>query len=643
MLWLEELIEAYADEYRSESKTRRKNARRPGDYKNRLARLYTALKRSKERQMTTRHLEDYHRQVKNLSYFAFRSQDAAVIAQICGQILPELVRLDLALFLPGQKNELSRDFLDYMKTEQSGGICSRPLLELYQAYRHYVIQYKIMDLVPSRPEMEFPETMAMNRRFILHVGPTNSGKTFHALERLKEASCGIYLGPLRLLALEVYERMTEFHVPCTMLTGQECIASEHSQVTASTIEMADFTADYDIAVIDEAQMAADPDRGHCWTRALLGIKAQEIHVCMSPSAEPVVTHLISLCGDSCEIRRYERKTELVCEEQPFSFPDDVRPGDALVVFSKKAVLDIAGRLEEHGIRASVIYGSLPPEIRRRQMRLFTSRKTNVVVATDAIGMGLNLPVRRIVFIQTEKFDGNCQRGLSVPEIRQISGRAGRYGIFNTGYVTAMGADSLAYIKERFEAPEPPIHIVSLGFPQILLNLEEPLDVLLQVWKSVEPSPPFEKINIEEPLALYAQAQRHRDDIYGFEDKHVLYRMITCPIDVKDWQVVSQWLDYCKNYPAAPSLCHPDRSSGSKKGIQKFETYYKKLDLYYQFSHRFGKMIDEEWLQKEREKTEAAIMQLLSKGKKSYIARCQYCGRMLPVGYGYRICERCRGR
>ena len=120
-------------------------------------------------------------------------------------------------------------------------------------------------------------------------------------------------------------------------------------------------------------------------------------------------------------------------------------------------------------------------------------------------------------------------------------------------------------------------------------------------------------------------------------------MITCPIDVKDWQVVSQWLDYCKNYPASPSLCHPDRNSGSKKGIQKFETYYKKLDLYYQFSHRFGKIIDEAWLQKERERTEAAIMQLLSKGKKSYISRCQYCGRMLPVGYGYRICERCRGR
>lgn len=640
MLWTEELIDAYLEEYRAESRQRRKNAKRPRDYKSRMDKLGKALKRAKAGQMTTRYLEDYHRQIKNLSYFAFRSQDGAAIREVSEQLIPELVRLDLALFLPAQKEELSRDFLDYLKTERPGELCAKPLLELYQSYKTYIIQYKIMDLVPSRPEMEFPETMVMSRHFILHIGPTNSGKTFQALERLKTADCGVYLGPLRLLALEVYERMQEFHVPCTMLTGQECIADDNSRITASTIEMADFSSEYDVAVIDEAQMTADPDRGHCWTKAILGIKAREIHVCMSPAAEQVVTHLISLCGDDFEIRRYERKTELVCETEAFRFPEDVQPGDALVVFSKKAVLDVAGRLEENGIKASVIYGSLPPEIRRRQMKLFTSRKTNVVVATDAIGMGLNLPVRRIVFIQTEKFDGNTKRGITVPELKQIAGRAGRYGIFNTGYVTAMGEEALAYIRERFDEPEKAIRTVSLGFPQILLKLDEPLDVLLKVWKSVEPSAPFEKIKIDEPLALYSQAERHKNSIYGFEDKQILYRMITCPIDVKDWQVVSQWLDYCRNYPAGPALAHPGRNAGTKKGIQKFETYYKKLDLYYQFSHRFGKVIDEKWLAREREKTEAAIMQFLSKGKKNYIARCQYCGRMLPVGYNFRICERC---
>lgn len=236
----------------------------------------------------------------------------------------------------------------------------------------------------------------MHRHFILHIGPTNSGKTFRSLERLKLAANGVYLGPLRLLALEVFEQMQKYHVPCTMRTGQECIEEDGSRVMASTIEMADFDENYDIAVIDEAQLVADPDRGHSWTKAILGLRAPEIHICMSPAAEAVICHLIDLCEDTYEVERYERKTKLLCENKAFVFPDDVRQGDALIAFSKKSVLDVAGRLEEVGVNASVIYGSLPPEIRRRQMHLFHKKKTKVVVATDAIGMGLNLPVKRIV-------------------------------------------------------------------------------------------------------------------------------------------------------------------------------------------------------------------------------------------------------
>ena len=220
---------------------------------------------------------------------------------------------------------------------------------------------------------------------------------------------------------------------------------------------------------------------------------------MSPAAEQAVLHLIGLCQDTFEIVRYERKTKLVCEEEPFIFPEGVRDGDALIVFSKKSVLDVAGRLEARGIAASVIYGSLPPEIRRRQMKLFTSGKTRVVVATDAIGMGLNLPVERIVFIQTDKFDGISRRPLTVPEVLQIAGRAGRYGLYETGYVNAMGENALDFIRERFGQKEEPIQNVSLGFPQVLLDMEEPLDVILNVWSSVEPSRPFEKVSIEDTL------------------------------------------------------------------------------------------------------------------------------------------------
>ena len=414
-------------------------------------------------------------------------------------------------------------------------------------------------------------------------------------------------------------------------------------MTASTIEMADFDENYDIAVIDEAQMVTDPDRGHSWTKAILGIRAGEIHICMSPAAEQAIIHLIELCGDDYEVERYERKTALICEDEPFVFPDDVRKGDALIVFSKKSVLDVAGRLEEQKINASVIYGSLPPEIRRRQMHQFNRGKTKVVVATDAIGMGLNLPVRRIVFLQAEKYDGVSRRPLLVSEIKQIAGRAGRFGIYDSGYVTAMGEEALQYIRQRYDAKEDPVSQVNLGFPQILLDIEAPMDELLKIWHDVTPTEPFVKENIDEALYLYDQAKRCREMIDGFENKHVLYRMITCPIDIKDRFVVSLWLMYCKTYTADVSLEKPVLFRDRSRGIMQYETYYKQLDLYYQFSHRMQKVIDEEWLEREREKTEMAIMRYLTKGKYKYIARCKYCGKLLPLGSAFQVCDRCYRR
>ena len=103
---------------------------------------------------------------------------------------------------------------------------------------------------------------------------------------------------------EVFEQMQKYHVPCTMRTGQECIEEAGSRVTACTIEMADYDENYDIAVIDEAQLVADVDRGHSWTKAILGLRAKEIHICMSPAAEQVICHLIELCGDDNEVDRY---------------------------------------------------------------------------------------------------------------------------------------------------------------------------------------------------------------------------------------------------------------------------------------------------------------------------------------------------
>ena len=643
MIQKKKLNQFYIEQYERAGRKKPKKPVKEAGMQARISKIQKTLKSARPGQINIRTLEELHRQLKNMASYAYRRNKEELLKSLNEEMLPRLMELDLGMLLTEQKEGLNGEFLAWVRRTMPCAICQDPMFTLYPKFRQYKVKNKILELVPARPEMEFAEVRELARHFILHIGPTNSGKTFQALERLRQAKNGTYLGPLRLLALEVYEQMHGAGVPCTMRTGQECIEEENSRVTASTIEMADFDENYDIAVIDEAQLVADTDRGHSWTKAILGLRAEEIHICMSPAAEQVVCHLIQLCDDTFEVRRYERKTELVCEDRPFAFPDDVQEGDALIAFSKKSVLDVAGRLEEAGIASSVIYGSLPPEIRRRQTRMFNEGMTKVAVATDAIGMGLNLPVRRIVFMQTDKFDGVSRRPLRIPEVKQIAGRAGRFGIYDKGCVSALGERELEYIRTLYRADEEPLTEVNLGFPQVLLDIDAPLDELMKIWYSVTPSEPFVKENIDEALYLYEQAKRYKNQIDGFENKHLIYKMITCPIDIKDRRVVMLWLDYCRTYTADVSLEKPAFYRDRKGGIAQYETYYKQLDLYYQFSRRMQKELDEEWLAKQREKTEMRIMSYLTRGKQNYIARCKYCGRLLPLGSPFQVCDDCFGK
>ncbi len=640
MIEKEIIISFYREQYDVDLSERRKGSVRFSNVEDRAYNLRKSMHQANPRRISLNVLDEYHKQIRNIYAYARWKNKQKIVDLVQKELIPELVRLDIGVLPLNQKNEVDQEFLDWLSEKRSGMICRRALFMSYPAYKEEIIRAQMTGLVPTRPEMEFPEALEMQRHFTLHIGPTNSGKTYQALERLKTAKNGIYLGPLRLLALEVYERMKEMQVPATMLTGQEYIADQNSRVTAATVEMADLDRYYDVAVIDEAQLMADPDRGHSWTRAILGLKCREIHICASPAAEDVLKHLITLCNDTYTLNVYERKTTLAFEGTPFHFPEDVRQGDALIVFSKKSVLDVAGRLEESGIEASVIYGSLPPEIRRRQMHLFTEGKTRVIVSTDAIGMGLNLPVRRIVFLQVSKYDGIRQRLINTAEVRQIAGRAGRFGLYDTGYITGGDEEALEYLEKTYEKEEPKVKRVNLGFPQVLLDIDEPLDEILKVWHAETPIEPFEKENVDEALFLYDKAEKVRCRIADFDDKRLLYRMISTPVDIKDRQVVALWLDYCTSYTADVSLRKPSLSKRDKNGLAKYETYYKQLDLYYQMSYRLGKVMDEKWVRREREKTENTIMRYLLKDKANYIKRCSICGRMLPIDYPYRYCERC---
>ena len=511
----------------------------------------------------------------------------------------------------------------------------KSLYEIYkEEYMQYLVGQRIEELMEAEPEKQYPEARGMKRPFILHIGPTNSGKTYQALQRLRQAYHGIYLGPLRLLALEVYDRMTASGIPCSMITGEEAIRTPGSFVQASTVEILDIRESYDIAVIDEAQMMADENRGSFWTRAILGLRAEEIHVCCSGTAENLLTRMIDRCGDEYEIVRHERNTKLEFIPRRYDMSVDVEPGDALIAFSKKNVLAIAATLEGRGIKASVIYGNLPPQTRQEQVRLFTEGVNQVVVATDAIGMGINLPIRRIVFMNSMKFDGTDKRRLEAEEIRQIAGRAGRYGYYDVGYVQS--AVDVEYIGKKLNEELYPLTRARVGFPEVLLDIDMEMDEIIEAWEKTRDLPMYDKISMDESVKKYRYLKNYRKKLDYIGDRKFVLSLITCPFDVKDREVLRLWLKYCEK-PMEPRQCPMLPYDFSLEGL---ETYYKQLDLYTQFSGRMNWETDKEEIAVNREWAQHEIGELLKEDKGQFEKKCIRCGKVLPWDYAFGICQDC---
>ena len=556
-------------------------------------------------------------------------KNCASMKEFCGA----LARKDLE-YLSG----LSLEELEHVLRMQGirRYLLTNSLDRAYQLfYIPKTIKKGIRESVNQKPEEEYPGAREMKRRFILHVGPTNSGKTHDALERLKECGHGAYFGPLRLLALEVYDKLNSEGLACSMITGEETLEVPGAVCQACTVEMLNDHDYFDIVVVDECQMVADPYRGHNWTRAVLGLRAEEIHLCMAPEAEDIIVQMIKRCGDQFRVVRHKRNTRLTLETKPYNLKRDLRKGDALIVFSKKSVLALAAHLENEGTHCSVIYGSLPPATRREQVRRFLAKETDVVVSTDAIGMGLNLPIRRIVFVETRKFDGVGKRTLNPEEIKQIAGRAGRYGLYDEGFVTAI--DELEVIRDGLSRLPIPIMKAYVGFPEQLLNLPAEIDTLVKIWASMDTPSIYEKMEVDELLSLYMTFEHvHQDDMDTFTRQEI-YKLITCSIDIDNKMVMDLWKDYCRDYRDADELEFP-YSPGDD--LRDLESYYKMLDLYFQFSRKAGLPVQTGNLNEERRHTEEEISRILKTECASYSRKCSACGRELSWDYPFSVCEKC---
>ncbi len=305
-------------------------------------------------------------------------------------------------------------------------------------------------------EIVLPQRRVEPETVVAHLGPTNSGKTYHALEFLKEQGRGVYAGPLRMLAQEAYRRLAaeigEEHVG--LVTGEERI-NEHAPIICCTVEMAPSSGE--VLVLDEVQWADDEERGSAWTRLLLAGDYRHILVLGALDAEPLVRHAFP----DIEIKVFQRKLplEFVGERALRS----VTPGTVLVAFSRKAVLALAG--EANRLRPgkiAVLYGAMPLASRREEIDRFLAGSAEVCVATDVLGHGVNLPCETLLFAETTKFDGQERRNLLPWEMAQIAGRAGRFGLVDRGHVGVLTGVAWASADPRLieSALEPHVELPS---------------------------------------------------------------------------------------------------------------------------------------------------------------------------------------
>lgn len=289
-------------------------------------------------------------------------------------------------------------------------------------------------------EQSFPLARSMKRTFSIYVGKTNSGKTYAAMNALAEGNTGIYLAPLRLMAHEGQDSLADRKVLANLVTGEEQKKFDGATHVSSTVEMCNMTKPVDVAVIDEIQMISDESRGWAWSQALVGVPAKHVILVGSEESLPFIIPIIESLGEEYVIEKFERKTPLNLHDGLKKFKD-LKAGDCVVVFSRKSALEMKNAIEASGKKCSVIYGNLSPDVRRSEANKFKSGENPILVATDAIGMGLNLPISRLFFSTLEKFDGIESRFLNVSEIKQIAGRSGRYGFAQFGEVGLLMNDS----------------------------------------------------------------------------------------------------------------------------------------------------------------------------------------------------------
>ncbi len=281
------------------------------------------------------------------------------------------------------------------------------------------------------------------------LGPTNTGKTFLAIETMLSFNSGMIGFPLRLLAREVYDKVIKKTDPSTvaLITGEEKIIPSNAKYFLCTVESMPIDKNLDFVGIDEIQMCNDHERGHVFTDRLLNLRGEKQTMLMgSHTMKNILTNL----NQKIEFINKDRYSKLTYSGHKKI--SRIERKSAIIAFSTEDVYAIAELLRRQKGGCAIVMGSLSPKTRNSQVSLYQSGDVDYLVATDAIGMGINMDLNNVYFSNLKKFDGKKLRRLNLSEIGQIAGRAGRYlnhGNFGvTGEVETINPDDIELIENH---------------------------------------------------------------------------------------------------------------------------------------------------------------------------------------------------
>lgn len=476
-------------------------------------------------------------------------------------------------------------------------------------------------------------------QYILHVGKTNSGKTYNAVQRLKEVGSGIYLAPLRLLAWEIYDKLISEGLNCDLITGEEQIKSGNADFTSSTIEMANYGVKHGVAIIDEALMLGDEQRGHSWLEAILNLKANEIHIILNEETLDLLTKILDLTGRKYEIKKYEMLQKFKFSDTQFNFSKRIPHRGVFVTFSRIGVLINKMKLENLGFNCSVLYGNLPPEVKKRQISDFIEGKTHMMITTDVIGMGINVPCDYIVFLETEKYDGVTNRGLNSVEVKQIAGRTGRYGLSNAdAFVSCTSKSGLIYLNKRFyEQTKLDKSFFGLNY-EIFSMFDENTTIRerLNLFKDVDFIPEKLKVIIhKESINKYLEIEPHVEK-YKFDLK-TQWVLLTAPVKYNNQYYFEGAIDkYHRNKILSAPITF--ETYVDAKG---YEDTISAIELYLNLTRNLNHDPDEKLKITERKELLIDnLTKILMDKKLSHKKKCKLCDYMLSLTHPYPYCEKC---